>query len=67
MKVTAVSDRCIFEVKICGLVPRRVFEPKVTTVKVIMISFRVFSQKNMLTGTTFQKDLVPLSGKISTF
>ena len=43
------------------LLQLRVFESK--TVSVIVISFRVLSQKTMLTGTNFLKELVPLRAK----
>ena len=34
-----------------------------TTVRVILIPCRALSQRNMLTGTTFQKELIPLRDK----
>ena len=45
-----------FRVEIRDLVPRRVFESKITTVRLILMPFRVWSQKNILTGTTFIKN-----------
>lgn len=46
-----------------GLVSQKVFESPTFTFRVILIAFRVLSQKNMMTGTTVPKELAPFRGK----
>ena len=54
----------LLRVKIHGSVPLKMFELKLTTVRVILlIPVRVLSQQDTLTGTTFQKELGPPGGK----